>query len=32
LLGDPPIYDSLTQYAVKQRTAHQSNGKNHPSV
>ena len=32
LLGDPPIYDSLTRYAVKQRTAHQSNGKNHPSV
>ncbi len=32
LLGDPPIYDSMTRYAVKQRTAHQSNGKNHPSV
>jgi CIC family chloride channel protein len=32
LLGDPPIYDSLTRYAVKQRTAHQRNGKNHPSV
>ena len=32
LLGDPPIYDSLTQFAVKQRTAHRSNGKNYPSV
>jgi CIC family chloride channel protein len=31
LLGDPPIYDSLTWYTVQQRTAHQSNGKNHPS-
>jgi chloride channel protein, CIC family len=23
LLGDPPIYDSLTRYAVQQRTVHQ---------
>jgi hypothetical protein len=31
LLGDPPIYDSLTRHAVQQRTAHQSNRENHPS-
>ncbi len=31
LLGDPPIYDSLTRHAAQQRTAHQSNRKNHPS-
>ena len=30
LLSDPPIYDSLTRYAVRQRTAQQSNEKNYP--
>ena len=30
LLGDPPIYDSLARRAVWQRTAQQSNKKNHP--
>jgi len=32
LLGDPPNYDSLTRYAVKQGAAQQSKGENHPSV
>ena len=31
LLGNPPIYDSLTRYAVQQRTAQQSGEKKHAS-